>query len=300
MDMAVRPEASWPSDIVAVVTENTRENALSDESQGVTGEVACLEVALATPRGLDVIERLARADGFVVGVATSLNADAAKSALEAGTAFRLWPSLRREPMTGSPYNDTAAGASFPVQTLTALDGRTDIVKLFPVRTVCADYIEREVMPLPQRIFMPRSETSSVGRDSQVMVIGIGRHLSARSISSMNAGFLKKARRLIEAAQLRVSRLNTESPYQRYLQSPNFNHDRSTMPASLTSEQKCSLAELVAEHAGTRCSFSSFSDYLLLLLEDIPGFETATPGRALLREIWELYRTEATRDDAGNP
>jgi hypothetical protein len=57
---------------------------------------------------------------------------------------------------------------------------------------------------------------------------------------------------------------------------------------LSSEQKCILAKIVTQQAGTNADFETFCGCLLGLFEDIPGFETATPGDALMRDIWMIY------------
>lgn len=44
--------------------------------------------------------------------------------------------------------------------------------------------------------------------------------------------------------------------------------------SLTTEQKQQLVEIVIEEFGTEMSHAEFTDALLGLLEDVPGFETA--------------------------
>jgi hypothetical protein len=58
---------------------------------------------------------------------------------------------------------------------------------------------------------------------------------------------------------------------------------------LTNQQKQELALIVSQQAGSRKDFAKFCDYLLLLFEDIPGFENVVPERKTLREIWEIYR-----------
>jgi 2-dehydro-3-deoxyphosphogluconate aldolase/(4S)-4-hydroxy-2-oxoglutarate aldolase len=278
MDTAIRLRNAWVPDIVAVIRKETggkvSEETRPEDEAGVT----CIEVALVTCRGLDVIERLAKTMGFAVGVATALDAGAAQLAIRAGTAFRLWPGAAPGRVDAiPPYADLpTSGASGPAEAPSAPDGSTDIVKLFPARLAHADPIDRPAMPVPQRALIPNGIGKSGHPDGRIMVIGIGRHLPARTSASRYARIREQARQLIETAQMRVSRLNMK------------HRDRSTMPAALTLEQKRSLAELVAEHAGMKSSFLDFCDYLLLLFEDLPGFETATPGHALLREIWDLY------------
>jgi hypothetical protein len=59
--------------------------------------------------------------------------------------------------------------------------------------------------------------------------------------------------------------------------------------TLSSEQKCNLAKIIAEQTGANADFETFCDCLLGLCEDIPPFETATPREALTRDIWMIYR-----------
>lgn len=58
--------------------------------------------------------------------------------------------------------------------------------------------------------------------------------------------------------------------------------------ALTTEQQSALADLVIEHAGSQPDFATFCDCVLLLFEDIPGFETQAPDPALLRELWRRH------------
>jgi hypothetical protein len=64
-------------------------------------------------------------------------------------------------------------------------------------------------------------------------------------------------------------------------------------ADISYEQKCNLAEIIAEQEGGNADFETFCDCLLGLFEDIPGFESAPPGEALTREIWMIYRDAIT-------
>jgi hypothetical protein len=62
---------------------------------------------------------------------------------------------------------------------------------------------------------------------------------------------------------------------------------------LTAEQKCVLAASVAGQAGIDLDFETFTDAVLLLFEDVPGFEASEPGLSLLREIWAIYNRSST-------
>lgn len=59
---------------------------------------------------------------------------------------------------------------------------------------------------------------------------------------------------------------------------------------LTAEQKLQLVEIVTEEHGNALAFDDFTDALLGLLEDVPGFETAKQRSIikLTQQLWEQY------------
>jgi len=60
--------------------------------------------------------------------------------------------------------------------------------------------------------------------------------------------------------------------------------------SLTTEQKQNLVEIVIEEFGTGMSMDDFTNALLGLLEDVPGFETAKEItiNKLNQQLWSKY------------
>ena len=60
--------------------------------------------------------------------------------------------------------------------------------------------------------------------------------------------------------------------------------------SLTTEQKQQLVEILSEEFGTVMTLAEFTDALLGLLEDIPGFETAKQStiNKLATQLWSKY------------
>jgi hypothetical protein len=60
--------------------------------------------------------------------------------------------------------------------------------------------------------------------------------------------------------------------------------------SLTTEQKQQLVEVINEEFGTGMKLDEFTDALLGLLEDIPGFETAQQStiNKLTQQLWRNY------------
>jgi hypothetical protein len=60
--------------------------------------------------------------------------------------------------------------------------------------------------------------------------------------------------------------------------------------SLTSEQKQNLVEIIKDEYGNVLDFDDFTDTLLALLEDVPGFETAKEStiNKLTQQLWRKY------------
>lgn len=60
--------------------------------------------------------------------------------------------------------------------------------------------------------------------------------------------------------------------------------------SLTTEQKQQLVDIIIEDFGNEMMQDEFSDVLLGLLEDVPGFETTTQRtiNQLTNQLWSQY------------
>ena len=60
--------------------------------------------------------------------------------------------------------------------------------------------------------------------------------------------------------------------------------------SLTTEQKQQLVEIISEEFGSGMTLAEFTDVLLGLLEDMPGYETAKQStiNKLTNQLWSKY------------
>ena len=60
--------------------------------------------------------------------------------------------------------------------------------------------------------------------------------------------------------------------------------------TLTTEQKQQLVEIINEEFGTEMQLAAFTDALLGLLEDMPGFETAKQStiNKIANQLWSNY------------
>jgi hypothetical protein len=60
--------------------------------------------------------------------------------------------------------------------------------------------------------------------------------------------------------------------------------------SLTNEQKQNLVDIINDEYGNALDFDDFTNALLGLLEDVPGFETAKESTInnLIQTLWSQY------------
>jgi len=60
--------------------------------------------------------------------------------------------------------------------------------------------------------------------------------------------------------------------------------------SLAAEQKQQLVEIITEEFGQGLSLAEFTEALLCLLEDVPGFETykQSASTSLVNQLWSQY------------
>lgn len=58
--------------------------------------------------------------------------------------------------------------------------------------------------------------------------------------------------------------------------------------TLSLEQKNTLVHAIAEDSGLGFGYYGFFEILLVIFEDIPGFETEQPVVSFLAEMWQIY------------
>ena len=69
----------------------------------------------------------------------------------------------------------------------------------------------------------------------------------------------------------------------------MNHEI-TNTTELSIDQQKTLVEIISDQFGPHLSFDDFADQLLLLFEDISGFEVITDSelQALINQLWSYY------------
>lgn len=172
--------------IVGIIRDKNPEVALASARACIAGGIKCLEVALTTPDGLEVIRTLNKeaGDDVVIGAGTVLDAETARHAIFAGAKFLLSPSVDTEVITlCNRYQVVSVpGAFSPTEVVTALSAGADIVKIFPAEFVGPHYLKSIASPLPQALFMPSGGVSldNIGAwfDAGAYAVGIGGSLTS--------------------------------------------------------------------------------------------------------------------------
>ncbi|UEC01715.1 bifunctional 4-hydroxy-2-oxoglutarate aldolase/2-dehydro-3-deoxy-phosphogluconate aldolase [Burkholderia vietnamiensis] len=194
------------SKIIGIIREKDPDVALEAARACIEGGINCLEIALTTPCGLDVVESLARIDGVVVGAGTVLDPETAKAAIQVGASFLLSPAVDAAVIRMcSKYGVVSVpGAFSPTEVVTALEAGADIVKIFPAATLGPKHIESIAAPLPQAVFLPSGgvtvENFGSWFVSGVIAVGVGGYLTSTAAAGDYASIIAKARRFVEAAE----------------------------------------------------------------------------------------------------
>ena len=69
----------------------------------------------------------------------------------------------------------------------------------------------------------------------------------------------------------------------------MNH-RITNTTELSTDQQKTLVEIINEQSGPHLTFDEFADQMLLMFEDISGFEVITDSESqiLINQLWSYY------------
>ena len=64
----------------------------------------------------------------------------------------------------------------------------------------------------------------------------------------------------------------------------------TTKTELSIDQQNTLVEIISDQSGQHLSFDEFTDQVLLLFEDISGFEAITDSdsKTLVNQLWRKY------------
>ncbi|GGC96304.1 2-dehydro-3-deoxy-phosphogluconate aldolase [Tersicoccus solisilvae] len=144
---------------LAVVRANRIPDAADLLAALAAGGIRILELTFTTPdvlRHLRVAADAAAAHGALVGAGTVLTAEQARAAVEAGARFLVTPGIRPEVAAvaveaGIPVS---LGAMTPTEVARSLDLGSEIVKIFPARTLGPGHLKDLHGPFPEARLLP--------------------------------------------------------------------------------------------------------------------------------------------------
>ncbi|NMH88470.1 bifunctional 4-hydroxy-2-oxoglutarate aldolase/2-dehydro-3-deoxy-phosphogluconate aldolase [Flavivirga algicola] len=116
----------------------------------VTGGVKVLEITSNTPGYLEEIKRVRDTyPNILVGAGTVINKTLATEAINAGAQFLVTPNTNIDVISVAHENEVPVlmGAVTPTEICNAVEGKADVVKLFPSAAMGIDYFKAVKGPL---------------------------------------------------------------------------------------------------------------------------------------------------------
>ncbi len=148
--------------LVAIIRLDDLSQAVKLSKAFLAGGVVAQEFTLSNPKALDALSEVKVAlsefsnGQATLGLGSVRNVDEAHAAIKAGAQFVVTPITKLDVIevckkAGVPI---MPGAFTPTEIATAHDAGADVVKVFPARTLGADYIKDVLAPMPYLKLMP--------------------------------------------------------------------------------------------------------------------------------------------------
>ncbi|WP_335338758.1 bifunctional 4-hydroxy-2-oxoglutarate aldolase/2-dehydro-3-deoxy-phosphogluconate aldolase [Lentibacillus amyloliquefaciens] len=144
--------------LVAIVRGADPDDVMPIAEALYDGGIRLMEITMDTPRVETIISELNNAFSgeMLVGAGTVLDAESAKTAIEAGATFIISPTVNTETikMTKRYGVVSIPGAMTPTEILTAYEHGADLVKVFPAQAMGPGYVKDVRGPFPYIPLMP--------------------------------------------------------------------------------------------------------------------------------------------------
>ena len=152
--------------VIPVVRATTADEAMRAIDAIREGGISVLEITMTVPGAVGVIEQVARRFGSeaLVGAGTVLDAETAKTCIDAGAQFIVSPALNLETIAYCREREVVVmpGALTPTEVVQAWNAGADFVKVFPARALGgASYLKALKAPLPHIELVPTGGVSLI-------------------------------------------------------------------------------------------------------------------------------------------
>src|SRR6266849_4919488 len=180
--------------VIPVVRASSEEEAISVVEAIKAGGLPLLEITMTVPGAVQVIEELVKrfGDDAIVGAGTVLDAETARTCIDAGAQFIVSPAINLETIAFCRERNVTVmpGALTPTEIVQAWNAGADLVKVFPAGALGgASYIKSLKAPLPQIELVPTGGVTLANAagfiEAGAAALGVGTDLV--DISAIRAG-----------------------------------------------------------------------------------------------------------------
>ncbi|HTP11681.1 MAG TPA: bifunctional 4-hydroxy-2-oxoglutarate aldolase/2-dehydro-3-deoxy-phosphogluconate aldolase [Anaerolineae bacterium] len=199
--------------IIAIVRLNDLSTAIDLTHALLDGGIRALEFTLSNPDAMTALAEVKAAvsefkrRAAVIGIGTVLNAEQARSAIEAGAQFIVSPTTNLQTIEMCQRLNVAVmpGAFTPTEILAAWEAGASAVKVFPARSLGPSYIKDVREPLP---FLRLIPTGGIHCDNikdylrnGAFAVGVGGNLVDKQLVAAGAwdALTDRAREFTQAA-----------------------------------------------------------------------------------------------------
>lgn len=197
-----------PRKPIAIIRLDNLENARQISHALLEGGITALEFTLTNQQAPGVIEQIRRefADRLLVGAGTVMDAEAARTCVQAGAQFLVTPAVLPDviDVARSSSVPIACGAFTPTEIVTAWRAGADLVKVFPAGQLGPTYIKDVRGPLPNIPLVPTGGVN-VGNCAAFLAAGaytvaVGSQLVGKDLVSKKdwPALTELARRYVQA------------------------------------------------------------------------------------------------------
>ncbi|MFJ7183994.1 bifunctional 2-keto-4-hydroxyglutarate aldolase/2-keto-3-deoxy-6-phosphogluconate aldolase [Lysinibacillus xylanilyticus] len=188
--------------VVAVVRGSSPEEATEISKGAITGGIRAIEITYTTPFVEETFKALRNCDALI-GAGTVLDVETARHAILNGAKFVVSPSYNVAIATicnrySIPY---LPGCMTITEMVTALEGGSDIIKLFPGNQFEPNFIKTVKGPLPHVTIMPTGGVDLVNMnewlEAGAVAVGIGSDLNKAYTKNGYAGVVERAKAYIK-------------------------------------------------------------------------------------------------------
>ena len=188
--------------VVAVVRGGSPEEATEISKAAIEGGIRAIELTYTTPFVEDAFKALRNSDALI-GAGTVLDAETARHAILNGAKFVVSPSFNTEIAAicnrySIPY---LPGCMTIKEIVAALEGGSDIVKLFPANQFEPSFIKSVKGPLPNVTIMPTGgvglENMNDWLDAGAVAVGIASDLNSAYANEGYQGVVERSKAYVK-------------------------------------------------------------------------------------------------------